>query len=161
MRKKKLIVQTEPSTSPSPPEPQPQPIRSEMASETIEYNKEQIWEAAWYAALQSMPIMLARGILTDVHKQTSLLQEKIEEVLAYAIDERESWHEDTVDIYTVKVSLAQHFGSEITHRNRNVYQLDVDVSVLLNDGNFYFAPQHYPAAKRWGEKLFSIGDVAE
>ena len=125
---------------------------SQQALDTIKFNKDEIAAAARIAALQSMPICLAQGEQTTLNKQMYLVIDAIEELITEAIDEQEPNVIKLEGIYKIEIALGEHFGEGISDREKNRYQLNVDISIPLEFVGLYFAPQNYPAAKRLAKK---------
>jgi len=126
-----------------------------MARDTINFNKDDIMAAARNAALQAMPINQAHGINTTLQNEIYLIADAIEEMIRRTIDQKELGSGESVGIYRIDVNLAQHFGEGIGDKEKNVFQIDVDISIPLEVMNVYFPPNHYTAAKRMAKRIFS------
>lgn len=127
---------------------------SQATIDLISYNRSEIDTIARVAALKAMPICLAEGQQTTVSSQSELLVESIEELIRRLIDGNSCAEIESVGTYKIEVVLAEHFGEGISEKQKNVYQVDIDVSIPLDYTNLYFHPKQYTVMKRRAKKLF-------
>jgi len=127
---------------------------SKFVQDTIDYNSEDIFRAARMSALQAMPICLAQGLQTTLQKQTELIEDAIQDLVRKAIDEGEICATNMVGIYKIDINLGEHVGEGISDKEKNVFQLDIEISIALEWVNVQFHPDHYAKGKRIAKKWF-------
>jgi len=127
---------------------------SQMVLDTIEHNAERIRLVARYSAMQAMPMILARGEQTTLQEQENALRETIGELVRRAIDDGGGHEQDNCGVFCIEVAIAEQLGEEFTDKAKNLYVVEVDISIPLEYTVIEFPPQHYTKGKKVAEKWF-------
>jgi len=122
--------------------------------DTIEYNSERIRLLARYSAMQAMPMILARGDQTTLDEQERAIRETIGELLRRAIDDGGGHEQDNTGLFCIEVAVAEQVGGNFSDRAKNLYVIEVDISIPLEYTLIEFPPHQYAKGKKVAEKWF-------
>ena len=121
---------------------------SEAVIEVIEHNREHIDVVARYSAMRAMPMLLAEGERNTLDECTKALTAAIEELVRRALDDEDGHVQDNCSIFSVEVAIEKRSGDGFSDHAKNLYVLDVDVTIPLEFAHLPFPPRHYGVGKR-------------